>query len=911
MATTDRWRTLSPYLDEMLEIAGDEPRAAWLSSLRARNPTIASELADLLAEHCELDGGRFLEGTARRPGLTHAGEAIGAYTLVAPIGEGGMGTVWLAERGDGRFDRRVAVKFLKVALAGHGGERFTREGRILARLTHPHIAQLIDAGVSTSGRPYLVLEYVDGEPIDRYCDRLALDVDARLRLFLLVLDAVAHAHANLIVHRDIKPSNVFVRDDGSVKLLDFGIAKLLDDEGGSGMSTIQTGEGGGAMTPEYAAPEQMTGDPVTTATDVYALGVLLYVLLTGCHPAGDARRSAADLVKAVVDTEPKLVSEVVSGRIELDTAGAHASQRATTPDRLRRLLRGDLDTIVGKTLKKNPAERYATVTALADDLRRHLQHEPISARRDSLPYRAARFVRRHRAAVTTAVLTVAALSAGLLITNRERLIAERRFGELRQLSNKVFELDAAIRNLPGSTDARKRLVAASLEYLEGLAADVHGDADLAQELGDAYWRVAKIQGVPTDLNLGDFTSAERSLQKADGFIDSVLASRPRDRRAIYRSACIANDRMILAESERRRPDAMRYARRATERMDAVLAAGPATENERSTLASMYGNAALAHVNMHRYDDALRETRRMLEIARTLATDQYRVGSGLSLLASVLRFQGDLDGALQAIQEARAIAERGTYRDATARMIEMYGVLLKEGLIEGEDGGINLDRPTDAIATLQKAFDMTEAGARQDPKDAASRGRAGTAGRELGNVLRHSDPQRALAVYDVAIARLSEVSNVKARRDRAITLAESAYALRALHRDRDAGQRIDAALTLLKETRDLPGERIGPETPAFTVLRAQADHLDAMGDSRQALANYQTLLDQATQTGTDAQNDLRDAVALSRLYASLARIDAATGGSARAATLDARRLELWHHWQDALPGNAFVLRQLQP
>ncbi len=236
------------------------------------------------------------------------------------------------------------------------------------------------------------------------------------------------------------------------------------------------------------------------------------------------------------------------------------------------------------------------------------------------------------------MLTVAALSSGLLITNRERLIAERRFGELRQLSNKVFELDAAIRNLPGSTDARKRLVAASLEYLEGLAADVHGDADLAQELGDAYWRVAKIQGVPTDLNLGDFTSAERSLQKADGFIDTVLASRPRDRRAIYRSACIAHDRMILAESERRRPEAMRYARKATERMDAVLAAGPATETERSNLASMYGNAALAHVNMHLYEDALRETRRELEIARTLTTDQYRVGSGLSLLANVLRFR---------------------------------------------------------------------------------------------------------------------------------------------------------------------------------------------------------------------------------------------------------------------------------
>ena len=569
------------------------------------------------------------------------------------------------------------------------------------------------------------------------------------------------------------------------------------------------------------------------------------------------------------------MSDVGGGdRIELDTQGANASHRATSPDRLRRLLRGDLDTIVGKALKKNPAERYATVTALADDLRRHLRHEPISARRDSLAYRAVKFVRRNRAAVAAAALMVAALAAGLFITNRERLIAERRFGELRQLSNKVFELDGAIRNLPGSTDARKRLVAASLEYLEGLAADVHGDVDLAQELGDAYWRVAKIQGVPTDLNLGDFTSAEQSLKKADGFIDTVLASRPHDRRAIYRSASIANDRMILAESERRRPDALRYARKATERMDAGPCRRP-SDRERTEQPVVDVRKRGAGAREHAPgEDALRETRRELEIARTLTTDQYRVGSGLSLLANVLRFQGDLDGALQAIQEARAISERGTYRDATVRMIEMYSVLLKEGLIEGEDGGINLDRPADAIATFQKAFDMTEAVARQDPKDAASRGRAGTAGRELGNVLRHSDPQRALAVYDVAIARLSEVSNVKARRDRAITLAESSYALRGLHRDRDAGQRIDAALALLKETKDLPAERIGPETPAYAVLRAQADHLDATGGSRQALEIYQTLLDQIIRAGIDARNDLRDAVAVSRLYTSWRRIGAA-------------------------------------
>ena len=302
------------------------------------------------------------------PGL--AGQTIGPYTLISQIGQGGMGSVWLAERSDGRFERRVAVKFLNIALMGKSGEeRFKREGSILGRLAHPHIAELVDAGVSAAGQPYLVLEYVEGDHIDRYCDQQRLDVEARIRLFLDVLDAVAHAHANLIVHRDLKPSNVLVRNDGQVKLLDFGIAKLLEGEGQEGGATVLTVEGGRAMTPEYAAPEQVTGAPVTTATDVYALGVLLYVVLTGQHPAGSGLRSPADLVKAIVDTEPTRPSEVVSAtNANAKETTTNAARRTTTPDKLSRLLRGDLDTIVAKALKKNPQERYASVTALADDL---------------------------------------------------------------------------------------------------------------------------------------------------------------------------------------------------------------------------------------------------------------------------------------------------------------------------------------------------------------------------------------------------------------------------------------------------------------------------------------------------------------------------------------------------------------
>jgi serine/threonine protein kinase/Tol biopolymer transport system component len=414
----DQWRALSPHLDEALEMT-DEQRSTWLSSLRTENPILASQLEILLQEHRALSEEGFLEASAVElpggPGL--AGQTFGVYTLVSQIGHGGMGSVWLAERNDGRFERRVAVKVLNIALMGRiGEERFKREGRFLGRLTHPHIAELIDAGVSQSGQPFLVLEYVEGDHIDRYCDQNTLDVRARLRLFLDALRAVAQAHDNRIVHRDLKPSNVLVRTDGQVKLLDFGIAKLLEGEGQTGEPPL-TLEGGRVMTPEYAAPEQLKDEAATAATDVYTSGVLLYVLLTGHHPAGVGPHTPASLVKTILDTEPARPSEIVA---LVHTNGEHAvtnaRKRATTPDKLERLLRGDLDTIVAKALKKNPQERYPSIKAFADDLQRFLQHEPISARPDAIGYRAGKFVRRHRSSVVAALVVTLALIGTTVFT---------------------------------------------------------------------------------------------------------------------------------------------------------------------------------------------------------------------------------------------------------------------------------------------------------------------------------------------------------------------------------------------------------------------------------------------------------------------------------------------------------------
>jgi tetratricopeptide (TPR) repeat protein len=317
-----------------------------------------------------------------------------------------MGSVWLARRSDGRYQGLVAFKLLNLALLGRGGaERFAREGSALARLAHPNIARLLDAGVTGAGQPYLVLEHVDGEPIDRWCEAHALDVNARVRLTLEVLAAVAHAHGKLVLHRDLKPGNILVTPDGRVKLLDFGIAKLIDDEGQSAPATEITQLAGRAFTPDFAAPEQIEGGDVTTATDVYALGVLLYLLLAGRHPTAKATDTPAQRLRSVVDTEPARLSA--------------AATSATA------LLRGDLDNICAKALKKLPAERYATVDALADDLRRFLAHEPVSARADSFAYRAAKFVRRHRVGVAAAAVVVLALAAGVVGTAWQAVEAQR------------------------------------------------------------------------------------------------------------------------------------------------------------------------------------------------------------------------------------------------------------------------------------------------------------------------------------------------------------------------------------------------------------------------------------------------------------------------------------------------------
>ncbi|HMF95838.1 MAG TPA: serine/threonine-protein kinase [Vicinamibacterales bacterium] len=668
--TADRWRALSPYLDEALEIP-TRGRGAWLESIFARDAALAADLQKLLAEHDLIHESRFLEQPvlpAARAALTQSltGQTIGAYRLSSLIGQGGMGSVWLAERCDGRFEGRVAVKLLNLALIGRAGEeRFRREGTILARLTHPHIARLIDAGVTPTAQPYLILEHVAGVNVDRYCDEHALSIEARVRLFLDVLEAVSHAHANLIVHRDIKPANVLVSDDGRVKLLDFGIAKLLegDSEWDRAGASALTRDAGSALTPEYAAPEQVAGGPVTTATDIYALGVLLYVLLTGQHPAGPAVQSPATLIHAIVDTQPRRVSDaVVSENESPETLAHHASRCGTTSNRLRRILRGDLDTIVAKALRKQPADRYGSATAFADDLRRFLRHEPISARPETLGYRTARFVRRHARGVAMAVVVTVLLSGSTAFYTRrlaqERDRAQREAAKATKVSELMIGLltgaDPIARRATGEGPTVRGLLDAGAEQAQRELVD---QPDVQAEILTVLGRVYRRLGV---------------FDKAQGLLEQALVVG----RRVYgsehvRLAQTLNDLGVLLTDKGDYAGAARNLELAVTMRRKLL--GPEHADVAVTLVEL-GRVYQDQGLNQRAEPLLRES---LAIRRkVLGEDDRETAVSLNAVASVLRLNGDLAGAESLLQQSFELNRktRGEYHPNIGTSLHDLGLV---------------------------------------------------------------------------------------------------------------------------------------------------------------------------------------------------------------------------------------------
>jgi serine/threonine protein kinase len=392
--SAEQWKEISPYLDHALDLESPA-RERWLSELRSLKPQLAADLSALLATHAAVDAAQFLERSPLSPGVEPlAGQQFGAYTLESLLGRGGMGSVWLARRSDGHFDSKVAIKILDHrGVATQGAEQIRREASLLARQSHANIARLFDAGFGADGQPFLILEYVEGIRIDEYCASHELSLDARLTLALPVIDAVAHAHAGRIVHRDLKPSNILVTADGVAKLLDFGVASLISNSASltTSASISKTAPVDAAldappslgMTPAFAAPEQIRGEPVTPASDVYALGVLLHLLMTNRHPFASETSTPTQIIRAVLTDDASLASESLA---------ASSSKRWVS---------GDLDAVIAKAMQREPENRYATAALLAADIRRFLSHRPVHARSHSWIERAAMFMRRLKLTLPT------------------------------------------------------------------------------------------------------------------------------------------------------------------------------------------------------------------------------------------------------------------------------------------------------------------------------------------------------------------------------------------------------------------------------------------------------------------------------------------------------------------------------
>ena len=798
----------------------------------------------------------------------------GPYRLERLLGSGGMGAVYLAERSDGEVQQKVAVKLLPAGEHRAGlRQRFLKERQFLASLKHPSIVHMVDAGKTADGRPYLVMEYVDGTPIDVYAS--GIDLRRKLVLFLHVCQGVSHAHQQLIIHRDLKPSNILVDATGQPKLLDFGIAKLLDETGDE-TRTVER-----LLTPGYASPEQLSGGLQTTATDVYSLGAILYKITTGRLPH-----------------ESRLL-EVASGKAEI-----------TPARRLNPSIPKDLDFILRRALRHEPGARYGSVEALANDLRALLDSRPVQARSGDGWYRTCKFLRRYWIPLAAATLVVASLSAGLYVANRQRLIAERRFVQLHEVSKGFLDLDNDV--IDADPKLRIRIVFLSVRYLESLGREALGDRALALEIGDAYVTIARIQGVPEWNQQGQYREAEQSLAKANALADSVLQADPNNREALWLSANIAHDRAVTAYAERGYPKVLEYSPRVVDDFGRLERLGNMTRREINGATYMYGDLAEVYLGLHRFADAIRYARLGIEISRDNATVPGPRAQAFTMLAGALMYSGDFEGAVDAIRESRKHLNQLQVDPRSPRYIALTlsQTRCREGLILGEDGGVNLNRPLEAAAPLEEAFEATELVAKRDANDSEARSTVAMAGHYLGDVLRHSSPNRALEVYDHSLMRVREIPNdVAARRLEALLLAGSSYAARSIHQEKDARDRIGAALRLLHEIKDYPAETIVAGSETDVAMRALADHYAETGQPRQALEIYQELFRKIMASNPNTENDLPNAVSVSRLYASLAMLFRGVGKGVEARSLDAGRLELWRQWSGKLPGNPFVKRQL--
>ncbi|HXJ68827.1 MAG TPA: serine/threonine-protein kinase, partial [Verrucomicrobiae bacterium] len=754
---------------------------------------LAREVRSLLSAHEQASG--FLAGPPATPPARGAspGDRLGPYRLVEEIGRGGMGVVFRATRDDGDFTREVAIKLIAPELRSDEVlKRFRAERQILAMLEHPHIARLLDGGTAPDGGPYLVMEFVRGRTLLDYCDAANLGIDQRIALFLQICDAVQFAHQRLVVHRDLKSANILVGEDGSPRLLDFGIAKLLVPEGGVPAATL-TLPMLRMLTPDYASPEQVRGEPAAVASDVYSLGVILYELLSGRRPLQFPTRTPEEILRVVTQVDPVPPSAAVTR----SPGGEAAIRRGDTTQRLRRRLSGDLDHVALKALEKDPSRRYATVDLLAQDIRRHVHGLPVLARGQATAYRMERFVRRHRAAVAAATLIVVALLIGLAgttwqasVARRERDRAQRRFDDVRALAHAVvFDIHDAIANLPGSTRARETLVRHALRYLDGLSHEAKGDLSLQHELGVAYAKIGDVQGRPMFPNLGRTADALRSYERSLALLAEVARAQPESVTVVHDLIVVSQRRADLLRITGRTQEAMAEFLRAREQAQAQLARHPRDPLFESDLCVGYGRLIDMKSAAADTAGAIVECTGYLALVERLYAEHhgeqdYRRGVLIACtkMAQVRALRGDRDSVLVFYVRAESLARAAAAAlpdntDATRDLSIVYGA---HGLYLAEVGALD-----SALAVYGKGQHIAEQLAAADPDNAMEQIDVADGHYEIGTMLsgggRH---EQALERFRDAAQRYrrlaaADTGNTQLRLSAAMSCRQAGEACQAL------------------------------------------------------------------------------------------------------------------------------------
>jgi tetratricopeptide (TPR) repeat protein/predicted Ser/Thr protein kinase len=735
--TPTRWSEVKSVLSGVLE-ADPTERPQLLDRLCGADTELRTTVESLLAMESKaekfdtavLPGAALWSNPPEKPPAQ-----IGPYTIFNEIGRGGMGVVYLADRADGEYHKRVAIKLITTARPDPSlNQRFRRERQILAQLEHPGIARLLDGGATPTGEAYFVMEYVEGPPLLAWCDEHQLPTTPRVKLFLSVCDAVAYAHQKLIVHRDLKPGNILVTTTGDPKLLDFGLARVLDSD----TDTEITQAGPAPMTVAYASPEQIRGERQTVASDVYSLGAILYELLTAHRPYQLANRSFAEAIRVTCEQEP------------------------TRPSQFNRWLSGDLETILLKSLAKDPRLRYPTVDEFSADLRRYLDGQPIHARPATFSYRAGKFLRRHRVSVPAAALAVALILSFAGLSWFEARRAQRRFNDVEKLAHSVmFEFNDAIEKLPGSTAARELLVRRALEYLENLSQESAGDPRLAREIALGYSRIGEVQGNSGVSNLGKVSAALVSHRKAEAILARLLASSPSDDalRLDYLRASNALARAYSAAG-----DAPRARVLSEKNLVLASAALRAHRNDSDFLYVMMvaqSTAADLLTNQKKYADAIPIREDILALEQRMVEAKPADSAARANLALAHKRLGALYGVVKRYQESRREYEQARVIDESLQTGGGPRAQLDLSFDYSDLGWVTvrLGDQSAALAFYRKAQALRKPAAEADPNDhRAAVALASITSRVANQLRRTHDLPAAVEEWQRAIALWKQLAD---------------------------------------------------------------------------------------------------------------------------------------------------------